>query len=191
MAWLVHAWSGSPGVDAVVTALVLAASRRSVSAPRHDRTDPSATRSVRACGEEQELPEPWLGTCVCAIAVLRRHARPSAAMRRAVARPDIGRASITCSVVLRLSRVVQSGHQDEPSGGLPLAEPKRARPAQLCARPGSAPRYSTQASKHSAACSTDSSQQPAPCRMAPDLALGSRTVALAMPVESHPEELSR
>ena len=48
-----HAWSGSPGVDAVVTALVLAASRCSVSAPSHDRTDPSATRSVRACGDEQ------------------------------------------------------------------------------------------------------------------------------------------
>ena len=43
-------WSGSPGVDAIVTALVLAASRRSVSAPSDDRTDPSATRSMRACG---------------------------------------------------------------------------------------------------------------------------------------------
>jgi len=30
---LVDAWSGSPGVDAVVTALVLAASRRSVGTP--------------------------------------------------------------------------------------------------------------------------------------------------------------
>jgi hypothetical protein len=50
---LLHARSGSPGVDAIVTALVLAASRRSVSAPSHDRTVPSATRSVRACGEQQ------------------------------------------------------------------------------------------------------------------------------------------
>jgi hypothetical protein len=52
-ALLDYAWSGNPGVDAVVTALVLAASRRSVSAPSHDRTDPSATRSVRACGEKE------------------------------------------------------------------------------------------------------------------------------------------
>jgi hypothetical protein len=42
-AWLLHASSGSPGVDAVVTALVHAASRRSVSTPSHDRTDPPAT----------------------------------------------------------------------------------------------------------------------------------------------------
>ena len=59
-----HAWSGSPGVDAVVTALVLAASRCSVRAPSHDRTDPSATRSVRACGELRErrhrAPEPCI-----------------------------------------------------------------------------------------------------------------------------------
>jgi hypothetical protein len=32
-AWLLHAWSGSAGVGAIVTALVLAASRPSVSAP--------------------------------------------------------------------------------------------------------------------------------------------------------------
>jgi hypothetical protein len=48
-----HAWSGRPGVDAVVTALVLAGSRRSVSASNHDRTDPSAARSVRAYGESE------------------------------------------------------------------------------------------------------------------------------------------
>ena len=34
---LLDAWSGGPGVDAVATALVLAASRRSVSALSHDR----------------------------------------------------------------------------------------------------------------------------------------------------------
>ena len=44
------AWTGSPGVDAVATFRVLGASRRSVSAVTHDRTDPSATRSVRAHG---------------------------------------------------------------------------------------------------------------------------------------------
>ena len=43
------AWSGSPGVDALVTALVLAAARPSVSAPNDDRTDPSAMSSMRAC----------------------------------------------------------------------------------------------------------------------------------------------
>ena len=47
---LLDAWSGGPGVDAVATALVLAASRRSVSALSHDRTDPSGARNVRACG---------------------------------------------------------------------------------------------------------------------------------------------
>ena len=40
---LLYAWSGSPGVDAVATALVLATSRRSVSAASNDRTDPSAS----------------------------------------------------------------------------------------------------------------------------------------------------
>jgi hypothetical protein len=50
---LPDARSGSPGVDLVVTALMLAASRRSVSVPSRDRTNPSATRTVRACGDEQ------------------------------------------------------------------------------------------------------------------------------------------
>ena len=44
---------GSPGVDAVVTALLLAASRCSVSVRGGDRTDPSPMRSVRAYGENQ------------------------------------------------------------------------------------------------------------------------------------------
>ena len=48
-----HAWSGSRGVDAVVTPLVLATSRPSVSAPSNDRTGPSAMASVRACGENE------------------------------------------------------------------------------------------------------------------------------------------
>ena len=42
--------SGSPGVDAVVTALMLAASRRSVSAASNDRTDLIYEPSVRAYG---------------------------------------------------------------------------------------------------------------------------------------------
>ena len=46
-AGLLHAWSGSAGVDALVTALVLAASRPSVSTPSIGRTDPSATLNVR------------------------------------------------------------------------------------------------------------------------------------------------
>jgi hypothetical protein len=49
-ALLLDAYSGSAGVDAVVTALVLAVTRPSVSAPSDGRTDPSAMRSVRACG---------------------------------------------------------------------------------------------------------------------------------------------
>jgi hypothetical protein len=52
-ALLLHAWSGSRGGDAVVTAFVLAASRPSVSAPSDDRTDPSPMRIVRACGDER------------------------------------------------------------------------------------------------------------------------------------------
>ena len=52
-AWLLHAWSGGPGVDAVVTALVLAAPRPSVSAASNSRADLSATRGVRVCGDEQ------------------------------------------------------------------------------------------------------------------------------------------
>ena len=42
------------GVDAVVTALVLAASRRAVSDSRLDRTRSTATRNVSACGEERD-----------------------------------------------------------------------------------------------------------------------------------------
>jgi hypothetical protein len=53
-----YAWSSSPGVDAVVTALVLAASRPSVSAPSHDRTDPCGARNVRAFGDEQGANAP-------------------------------------------------------------------------------------------------------------------------------------
>jgi hypothetical protein len=56
-AWSLYAWSGSPGVDAVVTALMLAASRRSVSASSHDRTDPSATRSVGGCARSGFIAE--------------------------------------------------------------------------------------------------------------------------------------
>ena len=67
---LLHAWSGSSGVDAVVTALVLAASRRSVTVPSHDRTDPSATRSVRACGEKQRPARDRLDSCSAVIGVL-------------------------------------------------------------------------------------------------------------------------
>ena len=66
---LLYAWSGSPGVDAVVTALVLAASGRSVSVPSHDRTDPSATRSVPACGDEQGTRLLPGDTCIAASAV--------------------------------------------------------------------------------------------------------------------------
>ena len=43
------AWRDSRGVDAVVTAFVLAPCRPSVSAPSDDRTDPSPMRNVRAC----------------------------------------------------------------------------------------------------------------------------------------------
>ena len=46
-----NAWSVSPGVDAVVTALVLAAPRPSVSATSNGRVEPSAMRGVRVCGE--------------------------------------------------------------------------------------------------------------------------------------------
>jgi hypothetical protein len=48
-----HAWSGSRGVDAVVTALVLAASGASVSAPTDDRPCSSAMSGLRACGEQR------------------------------------------------------------------------------------------------------------------------------------------
>jgi hypothetical protein len=48
-----HAWSGSAGVDAIVTAFVRAASRPSVGAPSSGRTDPSSMRTVRAFGELQ------------------------------------------------------------------------------------------------------------------------------------------
>src|SRR5437660_12474405 len=48
-----YAYSGSRGVYADATALVLAGSRPSVSAPSDDRTDPSPMRGVRACGENQ------------------------------------------------------------------------------------------------------------------------------------------
>jgi hypothetical protein len=51
---LLDAWSGSVGVDAVVTALVLAARRPSASALGDGRTDPSAMRNVRGCGDEQK-----------------------------------------------------------------------------------------------------------------------------------------
>ena len=54
---LLYAWSGSRGVNAVVTALVLAAVRPSLSAPSGDRTDPSRMRSVRACGGERVAGE--------------------------------------------------------------------------------------------------------------------------------------
>jgi len=70
-AWLLHARSGSPGVDADVTALVLAASGRSASVPSHDRTDPSATRSVRACGEERDCQPAQIETCLRASAGAR------------------------------------------------------------------------------------------------------------------------
>jgi hypothetical protein len=70
-ALLVDAWSGSPCVDAVVTALVLAASRRSVSAPSHDRTDRSATRGVRACGDYQVSASPGETPALDVDAVLR------------------------------------------------------------------------------------------------------------------------
>jgi hypothetical protein len=62
-ALLLDAWSGSAGVDAVVTALVLAASRPAVSAPSSGRADPSSMRSVRACGDEQGTEVPGWQTC--------------------------------------------------------------------------------------------------------------------------------
>ena len=46
-------WSGSPGVDAVVTVLCLRLPDVQFRVRRGDRTDPSATRTVRACGEER------------------------------------------------------------------------------------------------------------------------------------------
>lgn len=52
--WLVHAWSGSRVLDTVVTALGLAASGPSVSAPSDDRTDPSPMRGVHARGEKRD-----------------------------------------------------------------------------------------------------------------------------------------
>jgi hypothetical protein len=60
-----HAWSGSRGVDAVVTAFVLAASRPSVSAPSDDRTDPSPMRGVRAFGEWEEPRPACVGDLLC------------------------------------------------------------------------------------------------------------------------------
>jgi hypothetical protein len=84
------AWSGSAGVDAIVTAFVLAASRPSVSAPSSGRTDPSATRSVRACGDEQERDQLRPKTCSAnrAVLLLRRGgAVRSPARRRAASRP--------------------------------------------------------------------------------------------------------
>jgi hypothetical protein len=57
------AWSGSRGVDAVVTAFVLAASQPSVSAPSDDQTDPSPMRIVRACGDERVSCQRRRDTC--------------------------------------------------------------------------------------------------------------------------------
>jgi hypothetical protein len=65
------AYCGSVGVDAVVTALVLAASRPSVSAPSIGRTDPSATRNVRVCGEEGVTRVRRPDTCSAVVAVIR------------------------------------------------------------------------------------------------------------------------
>jgi hypothetical protein len=59
---LLHASSGSAGIDAVVTALVLAASRLSVSASSHARTDPPAMRHVRASGDEQDATQVGTGS---------------------------------------------------------------------------------------------------------------------------------
>lgn len=55
---LLHAWSGSAGVDAVVTALVLAGSRASVSDPSNGRTEPVGMRSVRG-SDEKESRHAW------------------------------------------------------------------------------------------------------------------------------------
>ncbi len=51
-AWLLHAYRGSVGAEAVVTALVLAAPRTSASAPRISRTPSGGERRAR-CGETQ------------------------------------------------------------------------------------------------------------------------------------------
>jgi hypothetical protein len=70
------AWSGSRGVDAVVTAFVLAASQPSVSAPSDDPTDPSPMRSGRARGEYEVYgcwtPETCFGVSAELLEVVRR-----------------------------------------------------------------------------------------------------------------------
>jgi hypothetical protein len=63
---LLHAYSGSGDVDAVVTAFVLAATRASVSAGSIGRTDSSGMGSVRACGDKHVADDDRADTCLYA-----------------------------------------------------------------------------------------------------------------------------
>ena len=88
---LPDALSGSASVDAVVTALLLAACRSAVSASGRDRIDPFVTRSVRACGElrvadrhrcsvllsSRDRPSLGRGTRCPSASTCRRHCRLS------------------------------------------------------------------------------------------------------------------
>jgi hypothetical protein len=75
---LLDAWSGSRRVYAGVTASVLGASRRSVSAASNDWTDPSTRRSVRACGDKRARARTLGCACFRSVAylLLRRSPRP-------------------------------------------------------------------------------------------------------------------
>jgi len=69
-----HAWSGSGGLGSVVAALVLTASRASVSAGSIGRTDSSAIRSVRACGDERVVVTVFAETRLAVRTQFCRHA---------------------------------------------------------------------------------------------------------------------
>ena len=78
---LLDAWSGSRSVDAVVTALCACSFPTLVSTPRHDRTDPSPMRCVRACGNDQVSARPGSGPAF----VLTRASSLTAFVRRPAA----------------------------------------------------------------------------------------------------------